>query len=209
MDESLPKSPGAIPLDLRMKSAGVGSDFDAAVVAWDLYPEWDDIGAFCRWEETLRLMRLLARSTFLPEDWRLAAERKHFEYSSRTTPGARRSPLGLGEKSVFLVCMEPEFEDLLTANETGVKRVLEIQSRPKDWPRGWGGGTRAPSRDVMQRVIGMIPPRSGPRRTIKGGWRQSKNEWAEYIVRRMAEHERDRERLRTHPLVRRLAEMDP
>ena len=42
---------------LMARMLNTGPAFDAAVVAWDLVPEWNADGDFCRWRETLNLYR--------------------------------------------------------------------------------------------------------------------------------------------------------
>ncbi len=208
MDNIAHRPTGTEPLDLKLKRFGAGEKFDAAVVAWDLHPAWNELGVFCRWRETVRLLECLAASRALPQNWCRAAAAKVADYKKRPKSNQRPGPPRLTDGAVLPLCMEPEFEALLTANEEAVLRVLGLGSRPSGWPSGWGiGGTRRPSEEVMRVAIGSIPVQSTIRRQVRGGWREKKNEWGEYILRGLLQDSTGRGVLANHPISRRLSEL--
>lgn len=208
MDPNVARPTGSEPVDMKLVRLGAGRAFDAAVIAWDLHPSWNALGVFCRWDETVRLYELLAASTVLPESWRAAAASRLADYQQRASPGARSAPPRMLPGTVLPLCMDPEFESLLTADERGVRRALGFDSRPPDWPTAWGpGGTRRPSEDVLRPAVKCIPPASPLRRRIRGGWRERKGEWGEYILRELLNDTAGADTVRAHPIARRLAEV--
>jgi hypothetical protein len=89
-----PMSGSSEGLDALIGRTLKSHSFDAAVVAWDLYPRWNATADYCRWKETLRLYQLLAesRSPSFPDSWKEQARRRHEELSRRPRPGARSGP---------------------------------------------------------------------------------------------------------------------
>lgn len=211
MDPTGPRPTGSEPLDLKLRRLGAGREFDAAVVAWDLYPKWNGLDSFCRWDETVRLVERLAASPALPNAWRLAAEKRHADYTARTEPRDRIGPRPLAAGDVFPLCMDPEFEDILTLEERRVRKALKLSSTPPGWPGGWGGGAaRHPSQDVLGPAISAaIRARSPLTRQIRGGWKTKKPEWGEYLLRTLLADSKGRAAITNHPLVARLTEARP
>ncbi len=192
---------------LRLRS------FDVAVVAWDLVPAWNPEGSFCRWEETLKLYRFLAGSKVLPEDWKEQASRRHQEMSRRRAPGDRRQPLVPLPGMVLPVCMEPMFESVLVQDESAARRAFGIQGRNvPDWPgQGWGDlRERRPDENILApaiRAISRVRPKLQAHRLIGGDLKTKKNEWGEYLLKRMLSDEHARPKVLDHPLSKRLAEL--
>lgn len=208
MDPSIVRSTGSEPLDMKLVRLGAGEKFDAAVVAWDLQPAWNDLGAFCRWAECVRLYELLSQSNVLPEPWRMQAAQRLSDYGQRAVPNARPTPPQLRPGTVMPLCMDPEFESLLTANEAATRRALGLASTPSDWPGGWGpGGTRRPAEDVLRVAIECVPGNSPIRRRIRGGWRQQKSAWGEYLLRQLLAEDVGRQSVVSHPISVRLSEL--
>lgn len=208
MDDAAPRPTGTEPLDMKMRRYGAGSVFHSAIVAWDLHPEWNELGTFCRWDETVRLCDLLARSRALPEHWRSQAAARAADYNQRGTPSERRSLPRLVDGVILPLCMEPEFEALLTSREVATLRALGFSSRPSGWPSGWGpGATRRPAEEVLRVAVECVPRASPARRRVRGSWRGNKNEWGEYILRQLLADADGREAIRRHPMVERLADM--
>lgn len=209
MDKLIHRPTGSEPLDMKLRRLGAGTAFDAAVVAWDLYPEWNELGAFCRWEECVRLLECVASSEALPNNWREAAAAKANDYAERAVPSARTSLPQIAAGTILPLCMDPEFEALLTASEDAALRALKLSTKPAGWPSsGWGiGGAQRPSEDLVRRAIGSLPRDNPARRQIRGGWRENKNEWGEYILRSLLKDPAGHDVLKRHPICRRLAEL--
>lgn len=199
---------GAEPLDMKLVRLGAGTSFDAAVVAWDLYPEWNGAGQFCRWEETKRLYELLGGSRQLPAAWRTWASQKHADYAGRATPAARTQPQRLRRSATIALCMDPEFEACITCDEAGVKRALGVSRSVPDWPRDWGQpGLRTPGDQLLGNAI-RAARASGVRGSpVRGDWRTSKNEWDEYFLRRLRADSRAVSSVAAHPIAQRLREI--
>jgi hypothetical protein len=199
---------GSEPLDMKLVRLGAGTSFDAAVVAWDLHPKWNETDDFCRWDETVRLLDCLGRSDKLPDAWRGACSARADDYLSRSQPGDRAHAPAFEPGAVLPLCMDPEFESLLTADEGATMRALGMSTRPSGWPRGWGvGGTRRPGDEVIRRAVDCLPRNSEVRRRVRGKWRQNKAAWGEYIVRQLLSDVAGRSAVKEHPLTRRLAEL--
>lgn len=210
MDSGVPRPTGSEPFDMKLVRLGAGSVFDAAVVAWDLHPAWNALGMFCRWEETVRLYELLAGSASLPGNWRAHANARLADYRGRNAPSARAAAPQLAPGVVQVLCMDPEFESLLAVDETGVRRALGFNTRPPNWPTAWGvGSTRRPSEDVLRPAVQCVPRASPVRRRIRGGWREHKGEWGEYILRQLLADNATAATIRSHPIVQRLSEVCP
>jgi hypothetical protein len=193
---------------MKLARLGAGISFDAAVVAWDLHPKWNVDGAFCRWDETVRLLDCLSKSTSLPDSWRSACAARHSAYIARPTPSDRASGPALSPGSVLPLCMDPEFEALLTVDERAVMKALGVAKRPSGWPSGWGaGGARRPGDDVLRRAIDSLPRESQVRRRVRGTWRQNKGAWGELLLREIVSDPAGRDGLAAHPVVTRFTEL--
>jgi len=186
--------------------------FDVAVVAWDLVPAWNPEGPYCRWTETVDLYRFLAVSQVLPDIWKNQARRRLQELEGRHQPSARMSLPPLKQGMVLAVCMEPMFEALLVQDEGAVKRALQVSETPRGWPRqGWGDcRERHPDRRILMPAIAAIQsikPRLRCVKHIRGDMRTKKDEWGEYILRRLFGDPKARASVLQHPLPARLVEL--
>ena len=195
---------------MKLTRLGAGAAFDAAVIAWDLHPEWNELGTFCRWNETVHLFTLLGESDSLPASWKQRAAERAEGYRNRARPADRLSSPVLQNGDILPLCMEPEFESILTYDERAARIALEVTGRASGWPGGWGpGGSRRPAEEVMRPAVDCVPRSAPVRRMIRGNWRTAKNEWGEYVLRTIANDPRFRQSLAEHPIVNRLCEVCP
>ncbi len=213
MNPELPRPVGAGESFDRMLVRRLNRErFDAAVVAWDLVPPWDPGREYCRCNETLSFYRLLARSSVLPDLWLGKARERLAELENRTKPGERSAPPIVEPGIILCVCMEPMFESLLAQDERAVKRALGIATTPGDWPTsGWGDPReRQPDQRVLGRAILSIKrvrPKPQCIRHIAGDMKTNKDEWDDYILRRIQEQDRGRGLIVNHPIGIRLTEL--
>ncbi len=213
MNPELPRPVGAGESFDRMLIRHLNSEpFDAAVVAWDLVPPWDPEREYCRWNEILDFYGLLARSHVLPDEWLQKAQGRLADLQNRPVPRHRLGPPSLERGMILCVWMEPMFESLLVQDERAVKRALGVTTTPEGWPTsGWGDPReRQPDQRVLGRAILSIK-RTKPKlqcvRQIPGDMRTNKNEWGEYILRKMLEDNRGRSIILNHPICVRLTEL--
>jgi hypothetical protein len=104
--------------------------------------------------------------------------------------------------------MQPEFEALLTSNEAHLKRALHVTGHIHDWPTAWNDrGMRQPGDFLLGRAIRVLPKGNVAQRVVRGDWRQRKNEWGEYVLRRLIENPASRASVETHPITQRLREL--
>lgn len=190
---------------LKLKPA-----FDAAIIAWDLHPAWQPSVDFCRWEETLRLYRLLASSKELPSLWTTQAANRLSELTARALPSARSNPPILQPGSVLALCMAPEFESLLV-NESGFKTTLGLKGKQMlGWPRDWDAANVPQPKALLQKALSAARktnPRPKAFQAIHGDMETSKHEWASFLLTHgSAEFI---ESVRTHPTGQRLQELLP
>ncbi len=208
MDPENPKMSGASePLDQLIARRIRADGFEAALVAWGLVPAWNPADRGCRWDETVRFYEMLATSVDLPELWVAYARARYAELRSRSTPGARSGPPTLQPGACIALCMDPMFEDLLVASEAAVKRALEVSGRPAGWPR-WNRSPN-PDRDILAPAIAALPYRSSVRRRVRGDFRTKKDDWGEYLLRKLLDDDAVRSALASHPVVLRLGEVLP
>jgi hypothetical protein len=202
---------GTEALDDMIARVGAGTRFDAAVVAWDVLPRWDDLPAPCRWQEQVRLYTYLAESEALPVEWRENARARLTDYANRSQPSDRAAGPTLSRGAILPLCMDPEFESALVGSEAAIKRVLGVTGPVRDWPTGWGRpGVR--SEDLLRKAIVAVSRHRRDCdgwRTVRGLWRDKKNEWDEYLVRGLLNDEPGRRLLLQHPILTRLAEVAP
>jgi hypothetical protein len=199
-----------VPLDELMRQKLLLHDFDAAVVAWDLYPPWltvPDEGR-CRWAETVRLYQCLAHSQLLPPPWPQRAAERLRSLESRPIPSARAFSPRLERGCVLAVCMEPEFEALLL-NEAGVRNTLKLRGKKiKSWPTEWSEvGARRPKsvlNDALMAASKLRPPPAVFRR-IPGDMRTAPHAWASYLMTHASPELR--EHVEQHRISRRLREV--
>lgn len=212
LDDSNPAMSGAgEALDALMVRTMSRAPFDAAVVAWDLVPAWNVEAGYCRWQETLDLYHHLHRREVLPAEWRLQASIRLQELQNRSAPAARAQKPKLAANQILPLCMDPMFEALLLQDEGAVKRALDLHGRIDGWPSSWRDTTeKHPDRKILASVIvavRAIRPKPPILRHILGGMNTHKNEWSEYLLRRLLEDSKDN--VVAHPIARRLAEIGP
>jgi len=205
---------GAIAIDEMIaadieKAKAAKTDVDAFVIAWDLQPPWDPKVAACRSDEVLSFYYGLANSNALPDDpWRIIAARRHHELSiRRQNPGAPAPRPRLVRGAIHAMCMEHTFESLLMVCETRIREILGVASlNVLDWP-AWDQSARRPE-DILQLAIKatrkLAKQRSRVARVIPGDMTTAKNDWGEYFLRKMIEDPDCLERLRDHPISRRM-----
>jgi hypothetical protein len=145
LDPDHPPLVGTEALDDMLVRLGAGKEFDAAVVAWDVLPRWDDLPAPCRWEEQVRFYKHLSDSRAIPPTWVEYARRRRDDYRSRPRASQRAGPPSVRPGAILPLCMDPEFESLLVGNEAAVKRAFGLEGSVRDWPNGWGSA-RSPRR---------------------------------------------------------------
>lgn len=205
MDPTLPPMSGASEgLDALMARKLKVTSFDAAVVAWDLWPRWHKVDSACRRRETMDLYRLLAQSPHLDASWRAKAARRHHTLSQRSFSGA------IQQFDVIAICMEPMFEALLTGHEVHVRRALiGNHPRPSGWPaRDWNTAPR-PDADLLKPAIdslGWIRPPPAAMRGIGRRYEQTKNHWNAWILREMLADQEARISLLQHRIPSRIRE---
>lgn len=213
MDPDTPPMSGAgEALDQYMTRMHRRAPFDAAVIAWDLIPEWNREAGVCRWQETLDLYRLLASSKDLDAPWRERARGRWRELTGRPTPSARRRPPVLGRHEILALCMDPVFESLLCVDEAGVRRALGLAGKNvREWPSGWKKvDVRRPDDALLQPAVDAARgERTSATRAVRGAWDTSKNEWGEFLLRSLLADPQCAPKLIEHPICRRLAEIGP
>lgn len=200
---------GAEAVDLKLKRLGAGTAFDAAIVAWDLHPKWDDEPKLCRWRETLRLYEGLSASSVLPYAWQQHAAQRLTELRSRPQASARSGPAQIEPNATLALCMEPEFESLLVSDERALKRALGVIGSVEGWPRRWRGKVnRHPGHDLVGPAI-RAARSSGARHPVRRGWEDAKNEWGFYLLSALLSDAASRKKVIAHPIPTRVAEMVP
>lgn len=218
MDPANPPMSGAgEALDQLMARVLSKAHFDAAVVAWDLEPQWGGPGAHCRWNETLQFYELLGESKELPSPWPENASRRWEELRNRPHPSARKALPRLAHGDVLALCMDPMFESLLTMDEGLFKAALGVSrasQRLKGWPRSGWGDPSFPKPDVelfgpALRSARSVVPTPAAFKQVRGDMRTNKDGWGEFILRQLASSEGGCTTLQRHPIARRFAEVLP
>jgi hypothetical protein len=214
LDPANPKMSGASEgLDELMARKLKHDPFDAAIVAWDLHPGWIAASApACRRRETVDFYRLLGKSTSLPQQWAVWAAAKSADLSSRIPPSNRASPPKLCKHGTFAVCMEPVFEALLLASESGIKRALGVDGvHVPGWPASWNvDGVSRPEITILQAAIlaaKQLTPRKRNAHIVSGDMRTAKHEWAKRLVDLLSDDVAARDMLLQHPIACRLIEL--
>jgi len=206
---------GVEPLDELMERRLRTDPFDAAVVAWDLYPRWQGLTASaCRWEETVEFYRLLGGSSHLPGPWTTAAALRHADLVKRPNHGTRAAPPQVSRFGILAVCMEPTFEGLLVADQAGVKRALGAEGEQlRNWPPSWNQpGIREPGRQLLQPAIKAARdhrPRLVGYPPVRGDMITAKHEWGSTLLRALTTDARAAPSIAAHPLAVRLRELLP
>lgn len=221
-----------IMLGLRASSAAPGLDTrivevirrhqidperDALVIAWDLEPV-DKGRPRCAWHEKLGLYRGIAESP-LPglqnTAWvrSAAAQMARIEQFGGVPPeGLNRSRLRPG--TVLGICMEPMFEGLLAQDGRAVRRAMDLSSEPPGWPpaRKWNPHERNPSSTLLAAAVDAMRemrPKAELRKKLHAIYDEAKDEWCDYLLRRLFEVSDHAAVIRSHPIARRLAHIFP
>lgn len=215
----LPGSSSAPGLDARICDArrthSLDPTRDALIVAWDLEPV-DKGQPRCAWGEKLGVYQGIADSPLSllkGTTWAASAAAAAAQLSKqRGVPPTGRSHRSIVAGSVLAVCMEPMFEALFTHDGRAVRRALDLKHDPPGWPTGWGPHERDPSRKLMGPAIAAIHrlrPAHPVRKIIRETWRNAKDEWGEYILRKLLADETQREAILEHAISRRLKSILP
>jgi len=202
---SIPRSSGKEPFDARLARELGRAPFDAAVVAWDLLPEWGDAQR-CRWNETKNLFRLLGESKeeTLAAKWKEKARARFENYEARPSPPEGAGQPVLEEYSILPVCMEADFEALLMIDETVIRRCLGVEGHLNEWP-AWprlAETRKQKQKDVLQKAI--TSARHLKTRKPSGDMKTNGHEWAAYFFKALFESSRSKDKLLNHPLAIRL-----
>lgn len=158
MDSKTPTMSGsAEPLDELMARTSKSTPFDAAIIAWDLYPMWAGRGtSMCRWIETVALFEALSLSRVLDTSWVTMALNKYNDLLARPTPSHRAGPPKVAHHGIYALCMDSEFESLLVADEQSVRRALGIDNlHIKDWPK-WKQKGRPDPVELLNRALDAV-----------------------------------------------------
>lgn len=215
----LPGSSSAPGLDARICDArrthNLDPDRDALIVAWDLEPV-DKDQRRCAWDEKISVYQGIANSPLsLLRDtaWAACAAKAATQLENlRDVPPTGRSQRTVKAGAVLAVCMEPMFEALFTRDGRAVRRALDLKHDPPGWPTGWGVEARDPSARLMEPAIAAIRrirPAHQVRRIIRDTWGNAKDEWSEYIIRKLLADEAQREAILEHAISRRLKNILP
>lgn len=200
-----------------IKIYGLDDEKDALIVAWDLEPV-DKGQTRCAWREKLGLYRGLADSKQLllcGTAWaRDAASRAAALEGLKGQPpdGASRSRLVPG--SVLGVCMEPMFEGLLAHDGRAIRQAMGLESDPPRWPpnKRWNSDERDPSTNLLAASVDAmrdLRPPAKIRRIIRAIYDEAKDEWCEYLLRKLFEDPGQAAIIRSHPIARRLLGVMP
>ncbi|MBK7823675.1 hypothetical protein [Nannocystis sp.] len=216
----LPGSTSAPGLDARICDARrthkLDPARDALIVAWDLEPPVDKDQRRCAWDEKIGVYQGIASSPLaLLRDtaWAACAAKAATQLENlRDVPPTGRSQRTVKAGAVLAVCMEPMFEALFTHDGRAVRRALDLKDDPPGWPTGWGPNERDPSRKLMGPAIAAIHrmrPAHPVRKIIRETWRNAKDEWGEYILRKLLADETQRKLILEHAISRRLKNILP
>lgn len=213
-------SSAAPGLDARVQDTaarhGLDPERDALVIAWDLEPV-DRGQRRCAWDEKLGVYRGLAGSP-LPAlqhtRWaRSAAENAAALERRRGLEPAGISHSTLRPGAVLAVCMEPMFEGLIAQDGRAVRRAMGLDRDPPGWPatRRWPDD-RDPSTNLLAAAVDAmreLRPHAAVRKLIRAIYDEAKDEWCEYLLRRLLEDPQQAASIRAHPIARRIAHILP
>lgn len=212
-------SSSAPGLDARICAARKAHDLDpqrdALIIAWDLEPV-DKGQRRCGWDEKISVYRGIAESP-LPllqgTAWSASAARAAARLADLkgvlpTATSYRKVTAG----SVLGLCMEPMFEALFARDGRAVRRALDLKQDPPGWPSGWGSEERDPSGKLMGPAIAAIRrmrPRHEVRRILRDTWDNAKDEWSEYILKKLLADPSQADAILDHAISRRLRHILP
>lgn len=186
---------------------------DALLVAWDLEPI-DPDRERCAWDEKVGLYEGLATSPLLAgTTWAADAERRARALRGlQGRPASRQSASKLAPGSVLALCMDPMFEALLARDGRAIRRALGLDADPPNWPTGWGLTERDPSARLLGRAIAAmreLRPKPTVRRHIRENWQNAKDEWGDYLLRKLLTDPTQTATIHTHPIATRLRHVLP
>lgn len=205
LTRSLARTSTEIPLDVMIATAYDQQPFEVLIVAFDAHPANECLqptasGALragraqrpCQREELHFVLRHLAESEVLPAPFRqdAASLLAHYQGAPASSRATGRPPRG----SLDLLYMDPEFEALVTSDDSAILATLSLKSRPKGWPQF--PPKRKKHKDTLEKACRMgTPPRH-----LRGAFRESPHAWALEILRNASE----RSRLWQHVIAARL-----
>jgi hypothetical protein len=214
---NLRTSSSAPGLDARIATIRRAHDLDperdALVIAWDLEPI-DPDRERCAWDEKVGLYDGIAASPLLASTaWAAdAARRARALRAIQGRPASRQNASKVVPGSVLALCMDPLFEALLARDGRAVRRALGLDTDPPDWPTGWSATERDPSTRLLGRAIAamrQLRPRPPIRRHIRENWQNAKDEWGDYLLRKLLAEPTQAAAIHAHPIAARLRHILP
>ncbi len=213
-------SSSAAGLDARIvdeiRRSGLDPERDAIVIAWDLEPV-DEGQSRCAWREKHGVYHGLADTPLVQlrgTAWARDARRRANElWKLRDQPpsGISRSTVGPG--TVLAICMEPMFEGLLVRDGRFIRRAMGLDADPPGWPaaKRWRDRERDPSATLEAAVDAMreLRPRAEVRRQLRNIYTEAKDEWCDYLLRKLLVDSEQAAAIREHAIARRLAHVLP
>jgi hypothetical protein len=198
------------PLDLLIARELEKEDFDVAVIAWDLQPPWDPNAKACGPQEVVKLYHGLSESEALPDEpWRRWARNRFRELGGRKKGQRKPDTPSLEAGAILAVCMEPVFESLLIVCEQTIMRTLGVKHRGRvKWPT-WNKHRDRPE-NLLQLAIKaarQVRPMPEAINRVPGDMITAKNNWDEYLLRKMIEDEQCLAEVRQHPTAARLVRL--
>jgi hypothetical protein len=105
--------------------------------------------------------------------------------------------------------MEPEFESLLL-HERELREILGVKGKSaKGWPRDWIPTDHRRGKEILQDAIDAAHQVGFESKLqVRGKITiNAPNEWAEWFLRKLMEVEAGRQKIASHAIVRRLADL--
>ncbi len=211
LDPNHPKASGAgEALDqlITRQLCMTNNAFDAAVVAWDLLPPLHGVDlSRCRRQEVQWLMERLRESTELPVEWK----KNVGEWLSNTRKLKAIGP-AIRRGEIRPLCMDPEFESVLLIQKE-IRAILGMNQKAckkgAKWPRQWSIENQGDGKRILQAAIDAAKQTNSSNQfPVRGTMTETApNEWSEWFLRRMRQRNEIVEDLRSHPIVRRVADL--
>ncbi len=210
MDPGKPPMSGAAEaLDDYLRRKYRSREFDAAVVLWDLHPQWNKNATMCRWTETIDLYKYLKDRALLPKEFQDWVQQRYTDLSQRSFPSQRATPVQLTKGAIVPICMEPEFENWLLHDERALKEALDLKGkRAKNWSK-----IKLPAQPQRRKVhlaeaiLAAQAARSPITKKVHDDWERNQLGWTQFLVRSLASQ--SSKKWASHPLARRLKEVIP
>jgi hypothetical protein len=109
--------------------------------------------------------------------------------------------------------MEPMFEGLFVRDGRSVRRAMGLDREPPGWPaaKQWSDRERSPSRTPEEAIDAMreLRPKPPIRRVVHSIYKEGKDEWCDYLLRRLLADPTQAAEICAHPIARRLAHLLP